>query len=233
MRTGSGRFGIIGGVRYWIRVAGYVLAIGAAIATGCSPIFLNPSFINSTSGELFPLVPGPDNGLVLIRAVNNTSERLTFIITVERSTEITDTDGSAGTITQAETVELFTQPEALSNEAGVLFECTAENPITRIGLGRNLNQPETESGLFVGGFGDVIPGFGVPGNINPLANDPPDVNNFKCGDTVIFQAIQSIAAPGGFRVKPFVLPYELQPEETVRNTFRVAADFLNGRPTEE
>ena len=219
------------------RVAARVLATGTlavAIMVGCgNPAFFNPAFINSTSGELFPLVPRPETGLVLIRAVNNTSERLTFIITIERSTEVANGDGTGGTITDTETVELFTQPQALANEAGVLFDCTAANPITRIGLGRNLNQPQTEPGLFVGGLGDIVPGFGVSGNINPLSNDPPELTDFLCGDTVIFQALQSIAAPGGFLVKPFVLQFESQPEDTVRDTFRVATDFLGGRVTEQ
>lgn len=222
--------------RIWRQMARRVLTVGAlavAIVAGCgNPAFFNPAFINSSTGELFPLVPGPNTGLVLIRAVNNTSERLTFIITIERSTEVAAGDGAVGTITETETVELFTQPQALANEAGVLFECTAANPISRIGLGRNLNQP-SDPGLFVGGLGDVIPGFGVSGNINPLSNDPPELTDFLCGDTVIFQAIQSIAAPGGFIVKPFVLQFESQPAETVRNTFRVAADFLGGRITEQ
>lgn len=209
-------------------------AAAVAIVAGCgNPAFFNPSFVNSFSGELFPLVPGETNGLVLVRSVNNTSSRLTFIITIERATLITDADGVVGTITETETVELFTLPQALANEAGVLFECTDDNTITRIGLGRNLNQPGTDPGLFVGGLGDVVPGFGVPANINPLTNDPPDFDNFRCGDTIIFQAIQSTAAPGGFLVKPFVLPFELQPTSTIRNTFGVANDFLNGRPTEE
>ena len=57
--------------------------------------------------------------------------------------------------------------------------------------------------------------------------------DFRCGDTIIFQAIQAINEPGGFKVKAFVLPFETQPAETVRNTFQVAADFLNDRPTED
>lgn len=205
-----------------------VIALILSVACG-DPTLLNPAFINQSQGGLFPLVPGPDANLILVRAVNSTNERLTFLVTVERATLVTEGDEVA-TITATETFELFTLPSSFANEAGVMFECTSDQSISRIGLGRNLNQPQTDPGLFVGGLGDIIPGFGVPANINPLSSEFVD---FRCGDTIIFQAIQAINEPGGFKVKAFVLPFETQPAETVRNTFQVAADFLNDRPTED
>lgn len=201
------------------------------IFVGCSDptLLLNPSFVNRTQGGLFPLVPRPESGLLFVRVVNNSADRLTFVVTVERSTQVDDT--GEGTFTEAETVELFTEPVALANEAGILFECTvADDPISRVGLGRNLNQPTTDPGLFIGGFGDQALGFGAPANINPLNLA---ANDFQCGDTVIFEAFRSPSEPGGFRVNAFVLPWERQPENTLRQTFQVAADFIRGRPREQ
>jgi hypothetical protein len=198
---------------------------------GCgnnAALFLNPAFVNSIQGGLFPLVPRPETNLILIRANNSTTERLTFLITIERSTAFS-TGGPDGTVTNSETIEVFTEPGAQSNEAGVLFECSADNPITRIGLGRDLNQPQVDAGLFVGGFNDVVPGFGVPGNINPLSILAGD---YECGDTIIFRALQSINQPGGFRVEPFRLSWRTQAAESARNTFGVAGGFLNNRPEE-
>ncbi len=192
-------------------------------------LLLNPSFVNQLEGGvLFPLAPRPESQLIFIRGNNATTEPITFLVTVERSVTVTDGAGG-GTITQADTTEIFTEPGNNSNEAGVLFPCDGDNQISRIGLGRNLNQPTTDAGLFVGGFDDVVPGFGVPGNINPLSFLDGD---FECGDTLIFRAIQSVNQPGGFRVQAFIIPWENQPDNTTRDTFGVANDFLQSRPTE-
>ncbi len=206
----------------------FSLLIGMAGCGADAALLLNPAFVNQIEGGvLFPLAPRPDTGLLLIRANNATTEPITFLITVERSTVLAD--GDATTITNSETTEVFTRPGSNSNEAGVLFPCDENNPIVRIGLGRNLNQPSTDAGLFIGGFNDVVPGFGVPGNINPL-----DILNgdFRCGDTLVYRAIQSVNQPGGFRVQAFIIPWENQPDNTARNTFDVASQFLSGRPTE-
>ena len=164
-------------------------------------------------------MPGPDSGLLLVRALNTTDQPVSFIVTVE-----------TGETEDPVTNELFTLPGSQANEAGVLFTCTDEFPITRVGLGENLNQPTTNPGLFVGGLAANEQGFGVPPNINPLSLIAGD---YTCGDTVIFQAIVSTNAPGGFKVQAFVLPAESQPEDTARNTFQVAGDFLRDRPGEE
>ncbi len=203
-------------------IAGATLGLGG----GCGDdalLFLNPSFVNRTQGGLFPLVPRPETGLLLVRLVNTTTQSISFLVTIQRGIFFADSDDS-GTITFTETTELFTQPGAQTNEAGVLFDCTGGS-ITRVGLGRNLNQPTTDPGLIVGGFADIVQGFGVPANINPLNSEV----DFFCGDTIIFQVIESTNSPGGFKVQAFVLPFELQDADTVRNTFQVAADFFNER----
>lgn len=207
-----------------------LLVLGAAAPLGCfDPTIFNPGFVNTFQGGLFPLVPGEEVGLLLVRVVNSTDQTMSFRVTIERPAVVVDVNTGAS-VTAFETTELFTEPGTLSSEAGVLFECTADNPITRLGLGENLNQPSSEPGLFVGVMGDLTQGFGVPPNINPLRRDNDD---FRCGDTVIFNAFSSANAPGGFKVQAFVLPHERQPDVTVRQTFRVAADFLRDRPAED
>ncbi|MEE9297053.1 MAG: hypothetical protein V3W34_19095 [Phycisphaerae bacterium] len=208
----------------WIAGWSVMAAAGLGWAPGCGDaavLFLNPSFVNQARGGLFPLVPQPETGLLLVRVVNSTDQPVSFLVTIERGEQ--SVDEAAGVITIVETTELFTSPGSQANEAGVLFECSDESPITRVGLGENLNQPTTDPGLFVGGFATGTPGFGVPPNINPLSRIFGD---FTCGDTVIYQAIKSTNAPGGFKVQAFVLPFESQPGDTARDTFRVAADFL-------
>lgn len=196
---------------------------------GClDPLIFNPALVNRLQGGLFPFVPGPDNNLLLVRVVNATDTTLRFLVTVEKSRTLME-GSTTGMVTDAETTELFTVPGAQSNEAGVLFDCFAEDPITRVGLGQNLDRPTTERGLFVGGEGDITQGFGVPPNIGPLSLERGD---YMCGDTVIFEAFESAGAPGGFKVRAFVLPYLTQPTSTTRDTFTVAADFLRDRVTE-
>ncbi len=201
------------------------------LPAGCGEdaiLFLNPSFVNRTQGGLFPLVPQPDSGLLLVRVVNTTGQTISFLVTIERTVGV-DVDDATGNVITSQTNELFTVPGSQTNETGILYDCTAELPITRIGLGRNLNQPTTDPGLFVGAFADIGAGFGVPANINPLASAFGD---FFCGDTVIYQVIDSNNEPGGFKVQAFVLPFEGQPANTSRDTFQVAGDFLRDRPGE-
>jgi hypothetical protein len=193
-----------------------------AAVPGCGEDFtalLNPTFVNTLSGANFPLAPRPENEFVLVRVVNTTSDPISFLVTAERATVVGDEDEMA-TVIQTQTTELFTQPGSNVNEAGVLFEC----PISRIGLGQNLNQPQSDPALFVGGMAAGDPGFGVPGNINPLSAVD---GAFQCGDTVIFQAIVSTNSVGGFRVQAFVLLWELQPEDTLRDTFGSVRTFLD------
>ncbi len=194
-----------------------ISVLEAVTVPGCGNsalLFLNPALVNQTQGGLFPLTPGPETGSLLIRVVNTTSETLTFIVTAERA---------QGDVASTETHDLFTVPGRFTGESGYLFECTPDNPILRIGLGENLNAPTTETGLFVGAAGAIDQGFGVPSNINPLSATEGD---FRCGDTIIFQAIESANTTGGFRVQPFLLSDAGQPDVSVFNTFQVAVDFL-------
>lgn len=201
-----------------------VAIAGVHLLAGCGdPTLLNPAFVNSTQGTLFPVAPRPESGLILVRAVNTTTTAMSFLVTIERATIVEDVGGT-GQSSLAQTTDVFTTPGAQANEAGTLFECTTENPISRIGLGENLNRPTSEPGLFVGGADDIVQGFGVPPNINPLSSDQ---NDFQCGDTVIYRVLESNSAPGGFKVEAFVIAWETQ-GPTVRNTFGVAGEFLNG-----
>ena len=179
--------------------------------TGCgddAAAIFNRSFINTLTASEFPLAPRPENGFVLVRVVNSAQDPIRFLV-----------------------VELFTQPGANVNEAGVLFECSPEEPILRIGLGRNLNKPQSDPALFVGGVAAGTPGFGVPSNKNPLSSED---GLFQCGDTVIFRAIVSTNSVGGFRVESFVIPWESQPEDVGKDTFGSVRRFLNeGRREEE
>ena len=95
---------------------------------GCDPSLLNPAFVNSIQGGLFPLVPQPDTNLLLVRVTNSTNDTIRFTVTIERSMPAAQ-GGSTGTVTQSESIDLFTQPGSQSNEAGVLFECSTANPI--------------------------------------------------------------------------------------------------------
>lgn len=217
-------------VTFFCSMVGWTASVAAPLALsfglfGCGEaavLFLNPTFVNQSQGGLFPFVPRPENDLLLVRAVNRTGRAVTFLVTVERR--------SGGTVNMAETTELFASPQEAA-DVGVLYACTEGDPITRVGLGENLNRPTTEAGLFISdaGAGDTAAGFGVPPNINPLSGDAGD---FFCGDTVIFQVLDSPSSPGGFKVQAFVIPFETQPENTAFDTFQVAGEFLNGRPSE-
>ena len=201
--------------------------------TGCgddAAAIFNRSFINTLTASEFPLAPRPENGFILVRVVNSAQDPIRFLVTVERQTIVGEGDERA-TVLDQETVELFTQPGANVNEAGVLFECSPEEPILRIGLGRNLNKPQSDPALFVGGVAAGTPGFGVPSNKNPLSSED---GLFQCGDTVIFRAIVSTNSVGGFRVESFVIPWESQPEDVGKDTFGSVRRFLNeGRREEE
>ena len=204
-----------------------LLALAAlAAVVGCfdPALLLNPAFVNTFQGGLFPFVPRPENNFVLVRVVNSTTEPVTFIVTVERERLVGE---EVGIVNETETINVFTDTGDQANESGILFDCFAENKITRIGLGEDLNRPTSEAGLLVGSFADIVQGFGVPPNINPLSSEAGD---FDCGDTVIYEAFLSANAPGGFKVAAFVLDWETQPESTTRRTFGVAADFLRDRP---
>jgi hypothetical protein len=190
----------------------------------------NPAFVNTLSGGIFPLTPGPNAGFVFVRAVNEADETIEFLVTVDR--EVPDTDdqgnfvvdasGNFLTHTERETVRLRTFPDGRAHELGVLFPCRRVD-VTRVGLGENLLS--TDAMVFVGAEGPVgAPGFGVPaGDLNPLS---AEAGNFACGDTIIFRAFSSTGVTGGVKVQSFVLPYSEQPSEFRADTFVNLEDFL-------
>jgi len=181
-----------------------VAVISAGTWIGCnSTLFLNPAFVNSATGEVFPLTPGDRAAFVLVRGNNTTQSAIEFVVTAERL--VPDDDDPDVLNPVLETFRLLTQPTAQANDLGVLLDC----PVARVGLGENLDRPQTEPGLFVGATAVGAGGFGVPPNINPLS---ADFGNFDCGDTIVFQASTAGGAVGGVIVASFVLDDAGQPD---------------------
>ena len=198
------------------------LAVGVCVCAGCgaNATLLNPSFVNATFGGVHPLVPGANSGFVLVRVLNTDyPENIRFVVTAERQVATTDDSGVTTVATESETVRLQTFPVSLANEVGVLFEC----PVTRVGLGENIDFPETEAGVFIGAVPGESEGVGVPGNVNPLSVAS---GNFACGDTLVFEASEAteIGAVGRIRVLTYVLDADEQPAE-----FGGADTFNNAR----
>ncbi|MGB0715039.1 MAG: hypothetical protein ACPGXK_04120 [Phycisphaerae bacterium] len=198
------------------------------IAVGCGGTVgvFNPAFVNSVSGDVFPVTPGPSAAYVLVRVVNETGEVATFDVTVEQDVLEFDDDGNVlfdqngDPLTRIETVrrQLVTAAGAPANESGILFDCS-ESPVARVGLGENLLP--TDAAVFIGG--ETVagsPGFGVTAaNLNPLSRE---AGNFACGDTIIFQAFQSLGVPGGVGLAAFVIDSNQSP-----NSFSGPNTFLN------
>jgi hypothetical protein len=161
----------------------------------------------------------------LARANNTTDQSVEFVITAER--RVPSTDEPDTFVIERQTRRVLTRPQQLANDLGVLFDC----PVSRIGLGENLDRPTTEPGLFVGATAVGAGGFGVPPNANPLDTD---VNNFDCGDTVIFVASESNNVAGGIVVSVFLLDDEGQPD-AIRglDTFANARTLIEEQRIEE
>jgi hypothetical protein len=197
-----------------------VLAATLLPLVGCNSRarLLNSSFVNFTSGGIVPLAPGSPSGFILVRVVNNTADPIEFVVTVEREVQASQGNNIV-TQTTRETQRLITFPVGKSNEQGVLFDC----PVTRVGLGENLNNPTTEPALFIGAVAGGIAGFGIPGNVNPL---DARVGNFTCGDTIIFQANTQAGTVGGVEARSYVLSASSQPSQHQIDTFNNARRFL-------
>ena len=189
-----------------------VLALASLVCLGCGETgsLLNPSFANYALGGIYPVVPGASSGFVLARVINSTStptaENIRFVVTAERQIETTDDTGETFVETIYETVRLQTYPQSRANEVGVLFDC----PVTRVGLGENIDFPSTEPGLFIGAVPGEAEGYGVPGHANPLS---AAAGNFQCGDTLIFEAISESGSVGNVRVTTYVLGIDAQPPQ--------------------
>lgn len=216
-------------MRRTVHIAGVALVAVSLLCLGCgeNATLFNPSFVNYAVGGIYPLVPGADSGFILVRAVNgttgSTAENIRFVVTAERQTEVTDDDGVTTVSTEFETVRLQTYPENRANEVGVLFDC----PVTRVGLGENIDLPTTDPGLYIGANPGEAEGYGVPGNVNPLSEA---AGNFMCGDTLIFEATSKAGMVGSVQVTSYVLDADEQPTQvsgpdTFNNARTVVEEF--------
>ncbi|HUU82966.1 MAG TPA: hypothetical protein VM243_05615, partial [Phycisphaerae bacterium] len=117
------------------------------MACGCgdNARLFSDEFRSLTSGDVVPLTPGDPSQLVLVRLINDTPDAIEFVVTAERQVLITDQEGRGVIESTNETVRLRTVPLETANEVGALFDC----PVTRIGLGEDLNSPYSQPGLFV------------------------------------------------------------------------------------
>jgi len=205
-------------------------AIASALSLACNPNarLFNDEFRNFTQGDVVPLAPGPDSGLVFVRLVNDTPNAIEFVVTAEKQLLVTDQDGNSVVQTSSETVRLLTVPAETANETGALFDC----PVTRIGLGQDIDRPSTDPGLFVldPGAAQTDQGFGVPSNLAPLDSR---AGNFGCGDTIVIRAIIDQSAVGNIKVQSFLLPWTTQPTEFLGpHTFNNVRIFLEEQTPE-
>lgn len=212
----------------------------AILSSGCGDTLglFNPGFVNTFSGGVVPLTPGPGAAFVMVRCVNETTLPVEFIVTIERSVPVRDDDGiiqfdeSGDVLTspERETVRLITSGAGQAREQGTLFAC-GQTPVTMVGLGENLLP--TDAAVFVGGQGTGgAAGFGVPaGNLNPLLLQ---IGNFNCGDTVIFRAFSTTLVAGGVGLQTLLLPGSEQPSVFQGpSTFQNFASFLDSQQREE
>ncbi len=202
---------------------------------GCG--ILDPSFLNTFTGGVFPRTPGPNAAFVLVLGDNDTNQTVEFIITIERNVLDLDDSGAVQidengqflTEPARQTVRLCTPPGGGAQRLGTLFAC-GESPVTLVGLGENLLP--TDRHLLVGGdCGTSAPGSGITvPNLNPLEIA---VGNFNCGDTIIFQALQDSSVAGGISVRVLLLPGSEQPGTfSGPNTFANLTDFLDAQRRE-
>lgn len=200
------------------------LGLALLTAWGCNQnaTLFSDTFRNFTAGDVVPLTPGTGSQFVLVRLINETADAVEFVVTAERQVLVTNEDGDAVIESTDETVRLRTLPVQTANEVGALFDC----PVTRIGLGEDIDRPFTDPGLFIQlpTATAVDQGFGVPSNLLPLDSR---AGNFGCGDTLVIRAIVSQNDVGNVKVQSFVLPASTQPTEFVGpHTFNNARLFL-------
>lgn len=222
----------------WKTASSSVGAIVLLLFVGCGSTagFFNPAFVNTATGGVFPVTPGPGADFILVRALNETGLNAEFIITIEREVFETDENGNVlldeigQPIFRAfrETIRLNTRTASPANEIAVLFPCDV-SPINLVGLGENL-LPD-DAAIFLGGTGTgVIIGGGVSvGDLAPLSRlaSPP---NFVCGDTIIFRAINSTQTIGTVKLQTFLLPGFEQPSVFAGpNTFVNYQNFLESQ----
>lgn len=194
--------------------------------SGCSStLIFNPSFVNQQTGELFPLAPGDRSGFILVRGRNTTDAPVEFVFTVER--RVASPDDPDIFITETETRRVLAAATQTANDMGVLFNC----PVNRIGLGENLDNPDTEPGIYLGAQAAGAGGFGIPSGLNPL---DVDAGNFDCGDTVIYLAYPQSGVPGGTSVRAYLLDDASQPQViSGLDTFVKARTLIEEQEIEE
>ncbi len=141
-----------------------------ACSTGC----LNPQFVNSLSGNFYPVAPG-GTGFVLARVVNDTDATVDFQLTAD-----------TGTVTPSTVT--FRGLDPLSREEGTMFAW----PILRLGLG-NLDNPLEPS--ITATFADGLT-IRVPFARAPLVGG----TDFQRGDTVVFRLTADSRSPTYIRV---------------------------------
>lgn len=212
-------------------------SVAAAAPLGCGDA-LNPAFTNTVIGGAFPVTPGPLAPFVFVRGSNQTNDIVEFIVTVEKETLVrddlgnfvVDDQGNFLTVPDRQTVTLTTFPGGLSNDLGVLFDCSLE-PVTIVGLGEDLLP--TDAAAFVGGSGP-----GGTGGIGVTAQNVPPLSlaagNFTCGDTIIFTAFLSPGTPGGIALRSHKLISANQPGQfSGPSTFENFAEFREAQIVEE
>lgn len=202
------------GLKTAFTVSACVFLAVAVVGCGNATVF-NPAFVNTVSGGIVPVTPGPGANFILVRVLNSTNQVLEFIVTIEREIPVLDADGNAQrdqdgnfiTNTDRESVRLNTGGTGNATELGILFPCDV-SPVTKVGLGENLLP--TDAAVFVGGGGaGGATGFGVPaGDLNPL---DLFAGNFNCGDTIVFRAFVQTGKAGGIGLQSFLLPGFEQP----------------------
>ncbi len=224
-------------IEIWGWLSGPVLGLGAVISPGCRSdvTVLNPAFVNTVQGGVYPYTPGPNTDFVLVRVLNETGQTVEFVVTVERQVGAVDEmgepvfddrnnngvrDEGEGLVTRPErgTTRLTTAPAGRAVDLGVLFPCGL-SPVTLVGLGENLLPTDVAAFVGGGGAGEEA-GFGVSAaGLNPLSLAE---GNFECGDTIIFRAYQSSAMAGGVALESLLLPESEQESE-----FSGADTFVN------
>lgn len=105
-----------------------LLVLASLSLLGCNAdvTLFNQSFINEFTGSIYPIVPGPDPGYVMVMGQNNTQQSVEFVVTAE-SQELTVSIDDFGQITGFDTEILAQRTVCLITDVGaptlaVVFE---------------------------------------------------------------------------------------------------------------